>query len=252
VAKRDGDPRRLGEVLAEQIEDEIIANGWPVGTVIGSEVELLERYGVSRATFREAVRIVDFHGVASMRRGPGGGLVVAVPDLDAIVRAVTLQMHYWHVAPAQLTEARVTLELAAIDMATQRLGKAGATRLQEYLDGEKASITEGRSSGRVRGRNPTHDFHILLASMSGNPAVELFVRILGRLTGEYSLPDGAPIDEVADAVHVAHTRIAEAMIDGDAVAAKRRMQRHLDSVTDFLHPDTPAPSRRTRRSGAER
>ena len=68
--------RKLGEQLAERVEEEIIASGWPVGKVLGSEAELIERYGVSRAVFREAMRIVDHHGVAEMRRGPGGGLVV--------------------------------------------------------------------------------------------------------------------------------------------------------------------------------
>ena len=93
-------------MLAERIEDEIIAAGWPVGSAIGSESELLERYGVSRAVFREAIRIVNHHGVAAMRRGPGGGLVVATPDLDAMVRAVTLQLRYATITPDQVNEAR--------------------------------------------------------------------------------------------------------------------------------------------------
>ena len=71
--RKDGDSRKLGEILAERIEDEIVVSGWAVGTVLGSEAELTEKYGVSRAVFREAMRIVDHHGVAEMRRGPGGG-----------------------------------------------------------------------------------------------------------------------------------------------------------------------------------
>ena len=82
-ARTDG--RKLGEVLAERIEDEIIERGWPVGQVLGSEADLIEKYDVSRAVFREAMRIVDHHGVAEMRRGPGGGLVVAAPDLEAVI-----------------------------------------------------------------------------------------------------------------------------------------------------------------------
>ena len=83
--ERPGRGRKLGEQLAERVEEEIIASGWPVGKVLGSEAELIERYGVSRAVFREAMRIVDHHGVAEMRRGPGGGLVVVAPKADAAV-----------------------------------------------------------------------------------------------------------------------------------------------------------------------
>ncbi len=39
---------KVGERLARQIVEEIAAAGWPIGTVLGTEPELLERYGVSR------------------------------------------------------------------------------------------------------------------------------------------------------------------------------------------------------------
>lgn len=232
---RVSDGRRLGEVLAEQIEDEILENRYPVGTVLGSEVELLKRYGVSRAIFREAVRIVDFHGVASMRRGPGGGLVVAEPNLDAVVRAVTLQLQHGRIPPQQLNETRVAIEQLCIDMAIDHMTPARRRRLQEHLDHEEELIREGPSQGLIKGRNPTHDFHIIVAEITGNPAIELFVRILGRLTGEYSVRHAEPVERMAADVHKAHARIAEAIIAGDRDAAKRRMRRHLDLVSQHLH-----------------
>src|SRR5262245_23478861 len=95
--------RKMGEVLAERIENEIVASGWKVGQVIGSEAELCERYQVSRAVFREAIRLVTHHGVAEMRRGPGGGLVVVEPSIDAAVRAVLLNLEYRSISPSQMT-----------------------------------------------------------------------------------------------------------------------------------------------------
>src|SRR3546814_5281938 len=43
---------------------------------------------MSRATFREAVRQLEWHGAAGMRRGVHGGLVVKAPPHHAIVYAV--------------------------------------------------------------------------------------------------------------------------------------------------------------------
>ena len=139
-------------MLAERIEDEIIAAGWPVGSAIGSESELLERYGVSRAVFREAIRIVNHHGVAAMRRGPGGGLVVATPDLDAMVRAVTLQLRYATITPDQVNEARRALEVECARLATKRLDAAGRQRLDEFLEAEEVRITrhaQGQAARRA-------------------------------------------------------------------------------------------------------
>jgi DNA-binding FadR family transcriptional regulator len=38
-ATRPARGRKLGEQLAERVEEEIIASGWPVGKVLGSEAE---------------------------------------------------------------------------------------------------------------------------------------------------------------------------------------------------------------------
>ncbi len=83
------DPGRHGKNLAASvaagIEEHVLALGWPVGRTIGSEAELLERYGVSRPVLRQAAGILESHHVARMRRGPNGGLVVIAPtELSAM------------------------------------------------------------------------------------------------------------------------------------------------------------------------
>jgi DNA-binding FadR family transcriptional regulator len=65
---------KLAEALAARIERTIASRKWPVGAVLGSEESLLAKFRVSRAVLREAVRILEHHRTATMRRGPGGGL----------------------------------------------------------------------------------------------------------------------------------------------------------------------------------
>src|SRR5215469_7153261 len=106
-ARLDGGPtKKLAELTSEKIEMRIIEMGWPVGKVIGSEADLLAEYGVSRAALREAVRLLEHHNVASMRRGPGGGLVVAEPDPDAVAHAAAVYLGYRKVSPPELFETR--------------------------------------------------------------------------------------------------------------------------------------------------
>lgn len=233
-------PRKLGEVIAERIENEIVDRGWPVGAVLGSEAELIEKYNVSRAVFREAMRIVDHHGVAEMRRGPGGGLVVASPDLDAAIRGVSLNLQFQRIIPTQVHEARMSLELSAIRFATERLTEDGARRIKEHLGHEVEDIRHTRQLDRPLGDLPTHDFHLLLAELTGNPALRLFIQIVTQVTGVQS-PRSSSLEETASEVHRAHSRIAEAVLAGDADAAERRMRRHLETVLGYLVE--PAPKR---------
>ena len=144
--------RKLGEVLAETIENEIIAAGWRVGNVVGSESELCERYGVSRAVFREAIRIVDHHGVAEKRRGPGGGLVVVAPSVDAAVRTVSLNLEYLDINASQINDARLAIELSCVQSAIENLDDDGERRIRDFLDTEVDRILTGRESGAGRRR----------------------------------------------------------------------------------------------------
>ena len=242
-----GDSRKLGEILAERIEDEIIAAGWPVGTVIGSEAELLERHGVSRAVFREAIRIVDHHGVAEMRRGPGGGLVVSSPDLGAMVRAVSLQLRYERIKPDQVIEARRALEIECARSAAKRIDDAGRAQIEAFLAAEEERITKTRHAGRPKGDLPSHDFHLLLADLTGNPAMRLFVQMINRVLGEQA-PKSRSLTEVASEVHRVHARIADAVLAGDAETAARRMDRHLAAVMTFFPEHAPRAETRKKRA----
>ena len=87
----------LAAEIARGIEAEVIATGWPVGAALGSEASLQRHYGVSRSVLREAVRLVEHHQVARMRRGPGGGLIVTEPDARPIIpdRCTTTSMWRW-------------------------------------------------------------------------------------------------------------------------------------------------------------
>jgi DNA-binding FadR family transcriptional regulator len=129
VGDKAGDPGLSGsiavpkkgkraEIIARELEDEIIAKGWPVGEVLGSESEFIERLGISRSVFREAVRLLEHHYVASIRRGPGGALVVTAPQPLATARVMALTLEYMGATAEDLFEARSALELKCVELAS--------------------------------------------------------------------------------------------------------------------------------------
>ena len=68
-----GNPVKGGERVAQEIVDDIAVRGRPVGEVLGTEPELMAAYGVSRGTFREAVRILEHLGCAGCGRAVAVG-----------------------------------------------------------------------------------------------------------------------------------------------------------------------------------
>lgn len=226
------DHRRLAEIVADQLEREIVERGWPVGELLGSESELIERTGVSRSVFREAVRIVEHHNVARMRRGPGGGLIVAEPDPDAVLKAIALFLTHAGVHPRQLFETRSALELVCVTQAAERIDEKGVERLREVLAAEE------RLREAAIGTGHHHDLHVVIAELTGNPAMVLFVEVLARLTPQRERPD--PSQDVAS-YHRAHEALVEAIIAGDAALAQHRMRRHLEAIASLIGVDDEHP-----------
>lgn len=219
---------KMAEELARSIESDIMKRGWPVGELLGSEPSLAEKFGVSRAVFREAVRIVEHHGAANMRRGPGGGLIVTAPDPGAAMQPVTLYLDYADVSASDLFDVRSALELTSARIAAERIDEDGIVRLRQILERERELGTEGMAQGHP------HELHIAIAELTGNPAMSLLVKILTQLTFERTkdLPyDAQEFEEV----HRAHAAIAEAVIAGDAALAQHRIGRHLAASTTYYY-----------------
>jgi len=70
-------PVKLSELVAKRIADDIFADGLAPGARLPGEKEMLDRLQVSRGTLREALRILEVHGLLVIRSGPGGGPTVA-------------------------------------------------------------------------------------------------------------------------------------------------------------------------------
>jgi DNA-binding FadR family transcriptional regulator len=229
--------KKLAELTSEKIEMSIIEMGWPVGRVIGSEADLLAEYGVSRAALREAIRLLEHHNVAYMRRGPGGGLVVAEPDPDAMAHAAAVYLRFRKVNPPDLFEARIALEMAAARGAAEHIDEAGIIKLRAALEHE-AEFVGGESDATI------HDFHVVVAELSGNPALHLFINVLTQLSAASFLGTTAMFDKRAarsvssskevEEVHRVHEAIADAIIAGDAAVAQHRTLRHLNALAVAL------------------
>src|ERR1700742_5192959 len=225
--------------VARRIEDDIVRRGWKVGESLGSEQALQERYQVSRSVLREAVRLVEHHRVARMRRGPNGGLLICEPHAAPATHAIIIYLEYLGITISDLLDARLLLEPLAASRAAQQIDEAGIDRLRAVLRAEQD-------------RQPSIDeFHAVLAEQSKNPVLQLFIDILMRLTVRYA--EDSRLDSASDALkaierrHRQHSEIVAAVTAGDSARAKTLSERHAESVTAWLQDHQPPARAGTRR-----
>lgn len=226
----EGPRAKLAEVVSSRIHDDIAARGWQVGSVLGSEADLLARYGISRAVLREAVRLLEYHSVARMRRGPGGGLIVAAPEPQASIDTMALFLEYQGVTADDLRIVRDAIELGIVARVTERHADGEvATRL--------AAAVRWATEGPADEARKADLFHAELAALAGNPVLSLFIRIITELFRRHAAGQDKPLpgDKAADEVQHVHQRILDAILEGDAGVARHRMRRHLDALIPWRH-----------------
>src|ERR1700733_11935074 len=80
-------PKASGFV-ADELRAQIIGNDLAPGTRLPSEAQLIEQFGLSRATVREALRLLEAEGLILVKRGPRGGLTVSRPNPSHISRSM--------------------------------------------------------------------------------------------------------------------------------------------------------------------
>ncbi|WP_207945847.1 FCD domain-containing protein [Actinomadura sp. 7K534] len=205
--------RTLAEVVAVRIHEDILREGLPAGTVLGSESELMTRYETSRAVLRAAVRLLEHHSVATSRRGPGGGLVVTRQEPRAAIDATALYLAYRDATAADLLVVREAIEVGLV-------ARLAVRRAEPRIAAGLAAVEE--RLGRPPAGGSDRDFHADLAELVGNPVLTLFLRILTEL----SLRTGRA-GACGHGGDAEHREILAAVLNGDASLAQYRMRRHL-------------------------
>jgi len=222
-----GDKRAEG--VAREVFRQVVSDGWPVGTFLGSEPELMERYGVSRAVLREAVRLLEHHDIAAMRRGPGGGLFVTEPGLATVSDTVALYLDRRGMDVGSLVELRVGVEMAVVDRVMDKADDDGRARLRQALDAERNAPDQDfvQAVG--------HDLHATIAHLTRNPVLELVALVLIRLAWMHPVnPSGRTPRELIEELTRTHERIVEAIVSEDRELVRHRMRRHLEALRPYM------------------
>lgn len=227
-------PAKRSELVAAQIMAGIVDEDLPPGSRLPGESRMLEQYAVGRATLREALRILEVHGLISIKPGPNGGPVVQGAHPASFGRMSVLFFHPMGATFRDLAEARQALEpLIARMAARNRSNERKEELVRSATSVDRDGVTDDRSwSGTVT------EFHAQVASMSGNPVLDLVSQSLREIWVERVTGSPYP-PEVRSEVVSQHEEIAEAIRDGDAERAEALMRAHMDEFVGYLvdrHP----------------
>ena len=122
--------RKLPEQIADKLREMIIQEEMQTGSKLPAEAELMNHFGVSRSTVREAVKSRQTEHIVDIRQGQGTFLC-AMPGLAS--DPLGLRFADQEELVAQLLQTRLLIEPSVAALAAQLLKKApGADRVGLY------------------------------------------------------------------------------------------------------------------------
>lgn len=222
---------KVSELVAREIVQQIGADGAGPGTQLPSEAQMLEQYQVGRGSLREALRILEVHGLITLKPGPGGGPVVSGVHTADFGRMATLYFQAGRMTVRELTEARLVMEPVMARLAAERRDHE---RLDELVEVAESIVLDDDTTYL----STSDEFHRLVAEMSRNQILFLFSHALEDVFRDRTQSMPLPRRHRKQ-VKDAHVAVARAIVEGRADDAEREMREHMQSYLTFLERHHP-------------
>jgi GntR family transcriptional regulator, transcriptional repressor for pyruvate dehydrogenase complex len=232
-----GKQAHLPELIADGLRKAIVNGELEDGSLLPNQDELSERFGVSKPTLREAVRILHAEHLLSTRRGKLGGAIVHRPTVKGAAYTLGLLLQGQGTPQSDVLDALSMIEPRCVALCAQRKDRAKTVvpvlrkAVDELVD-ELAAHEEGSAASFLRAERL---FHNELVGRCGSPTLAAVVGTLEELWGaqqwaEIDIADQQGVRRnIALRKHVleSHEEILKAVEAGDAELAAQHAEQHL-------------------------
>ncbi len=217
---------RVYEEVAAQIERLIADGRLRIGDRLPPERELAERFGVSRTSVRDAIRVLELMGLVEPRQGEG----TVVRDLspDSLVNPLASLLTRNRALLADLLDVRKMIEPGLAARAAVHASEKDLATLDRIFARQRDKIQQGQLA-----IDEDSEFHYAIATATSNRVILRVLDVLMDLlreSRERSLQVVGRLQRSLDG----HRRILDAIRRRDASAAEAAMRQHLDEIEDVL------------------
>ena len=226
---------RAATRVARLIVKEIQERGLRPGAKLDSEHIMIEKYGVARATIREALRFLELQGVLRIKAGPGGGPVVSVPDVDHLTSAVSLQLQFANATFESVLAARRSIYPVLVREAAQHATHQDIVALRQCVQSLQDAASDSEATTRESRR-----FYEMVATASKNLVLGFLVNALHRMSQgagieyeeEQRLANARNSQRILEAIESADADKAFTISTKMHAAAKRYWEKSAPELLD--------------------
>ena len=230
---------KAANVLAGILREKILAGQLPPGQPLPNERDLGAQVGLSRASVREALRILEGEGLIATRTGRNGGSEVLRPSSASIEKSVGIFIRGQRIRQEAVLEARAALEppsarFAALHRSEDDLAALGQIHARLELTSANDDIP-----GFLRANL---DWHVQVVRASRNELLMAFITAMSQSVYETTDLEGFNSPQGRKDVALAHRKVMDAIAARDGDAAARRMERHVGAYIDDVAKTQTKPA----------
>lgn len=224
---------KVSDNIIAQIRDSILSGRLKPGDRLASEKELITQFEVSKATMREALRVLEVMGLIEIRKGIGGGAFVAEVDMRTTINSIINFLHFKPVSIREITMLRYMIEPKVARIAATKVTGKDIHYLRDVLR-ERSKEGESEVFKEI-------SFHRYLARMAENTILVLTIDFIDNLLSDIKATLRLGPD-FYEQVRRAHENILECLIQRDPDASEIAMSNDLLDVGRYLSRITGSPS----------
>ena len=211
-------PRKLPEQIADKLREMIIQEEMKTGMKLPAEAELMARFGVSRSTVREAVKILQTENIVDIRQGQGTFLC-SMPGLKQ--DPLGLRFANQQELIAHLLEMRLLIEPGVAALAAQRRQEEDLAQMKVLLDKMDNAYLHGEDYTPYDA-----EFHSIIARAARNGVVErLLPTIHESIQAGYHHTQR--VEGSYQRASQCHLDMYRGIMEHDSERARQAAQRHM-------------------------
>lgn len=223
---------KTAELVANQIRRQIVRGELEEGHSLPAEAELMERFGVSRPTLREAFRILESEALITIRRGSRGGAQVLAPSAEVAARLAGSVLQFRRTTIGDVYAARLLIEPPAAGMLAESPNSRAVKQLKSYLDAEEAAMGDPDEFAHAAAT-----FHEKVTELAGNITLGVFAQILSEIidrhTAEVVRKEPSQPSDIK-AAHRSHEKLYDLIAAGDVERARDHWDQHMRAIGQWM------------------
>jgi DNA-binding FadR family transcriptional regulator len=225
---------KASELVAGDLRRRIVTGALKPGELLPNEAVLMQEFGVSRPTLREAFRILESEAIITVLRGARGGGRVLQPDGAVAARYLGILLQYQGTPLTDVYRARTEIEVSAVGMLGGGHRKAAVRRLEALAQEAEGliEIDEAFAENDIR-------FHLAIVEATGSTTLAALSKMLFQIIEAHNAlfiathPRGYS-SSVNKQAHRAYMRLVKLLTDGDIEAAQKLWRRHLEAAAMYM------------------